>query len=524
MPDGRPAIRAWLLAGLLASLSVAVLVWWLLPGMESPPDLSPPVPAEVVAEVEPPPAAPWPRPKPVELMLPSHDSLMTNPSWTGDLPGMVKRRLVRILLVPNRTDYYLDHGHPQGVTAEYVRELQRRLNRTFKTGSRPIQVAFVPVTRDRLIPSLLEGLGDIAVANLTITPEREKLVDFSPPFMTDVREIVVTGPHSPPLQSLEDLAGMKVQLRRSSSYWPSLEGLNARLRASNLESAKLEALPEEVEDEDLLELLNAGLLPLVVVDDHKARAWSQALPAIRLHDDLAVRSGGRIGWAFRKRSPELAKFLSTFAKATARGTEFGNVVAGRYLVRAEQLRRNGPEDRRRFLDLLAKFRIFGDRYRFDPLLLAAQGFQESGLDQGKRSRAGAVGIMQMRPETARDPSVGIRHIDRVENNIEAGAKYLRHVIDTYFADPLIDDFNGMLFALAAYNAGPSRIGELRRRAARRGLDPNRWFGQVELEVARDIGRETVTYVGNIVKYYVVYRGLAEQEDARRAARNLIVAR
>ena len=199
-------------------------------------------------------------------------------------------------------------------------------------------------------------------------------------------------------------------------------------------------------------------------------------------------------------------------------------MGDRYLVDAEQLRHNGPDDQRRFLQLLAQFRRFGDRYRFDPLLLAAQGFQESGLDQSKRNPGGAVGIMQLRPETARDPSVDIRGIDRVENNIEAGAKYLRHLIDVYFADPTMDEFDRMLFALAAYNAGPSRIADLRRRAAGRGLDPNRWFGQVELQAARDIGRETVTYVGNIVKYYVVYRGITEQEDARSVARSLIVAR
>jgi membrane-bound lytic murein transglycosylase MltF len=200
------------------------------------------------------------------------------------------------------------------------------------------------------------------------------------------------------------------------------------------------------------------------------------------------------------------------------------VVASRYLVAAEQLRGNDSADRKRFLELLALFEKWGGRCRLEPLLLAAQGYQESGLDQTRRSPAGAVGIMQVRPETARDPSVAVARIDRLENNIEAAAKYLRHLIDVYFADPAITELDRMLLAFAAYNAGPSRLSNLRRRAAKRGLDPDRWFGQVELQAERDIGRETVAYVGNIVKYYTVYRGIAEQEEARKAARSLIVAR
>ncbi len=407
MPERRSSIRLWLLSGLTGSLLLAVAVWWLLPGNPTTPEPVAPPPKTATADVDVAPA-PVPRAKPVEALRWTHDELTDNPSWTGDLPGMVKRRVVRLLLVPNRTDYYLDQGEPKGLTAAYASELGRRLNAQYKTGPRPIQVAFVPVTRDRLLPSLLEGKGDIAVANLTITPERQKLVDFSPPFLTDVREIVVTGPGAPPLASLEDLSGMEVPARRSSSYWPSLEALSGRLRQEHMAGITLEPLPEVVEDEDLLELVNAGMLPLIVVDEHKARAWAEALPSIGLRDDLVLRSGGQIAWAYRKRSPKLADYLASFAKATARGTEFGNIVGDRYLVDAEQLRHNGPDDQRRFLQLLAQFRRFGDRYRFDPLLLAAQGFQESGLDQSKRNPGGAVGIMQLRPETARDPSVGIR--------------------------------------------------------------------------------------------------------------------
>ena len=312
--------------------------------------------------------------------------------------------------------------------------------------------------------------------------------------------------------------------RRSSSYWASLEALDGRLRAADLQGLQLRPALEALDDEDLMELVASGYLPWAVVDDHKAHAWERALPNLTLREDLVLRSGGKIAWAFRKNSPQLAASLASFVAATAKGTEFGNIIATRYLVAAEQLRANDATDRKRFLDLLSIFRRWGEQYELDPLLLAAQGFQESGLDQTKRNPGGAVGIMQIRPETARDPDVAVDRIDRVDNNIHAGAKYLRHLIDDRFADPGIADLDRMLLALAAYNAGPSRIADLRRSAARRGLDPDRWFGGVEIQAERDLGRETVAYVGNIVKYYTVYRGITEQEEARRAARSLIVAR
>lgn len=501
-------LRAWVPIALGGLLGVAVIssALWMLPDFGGTP--GPTVPETAPA---PPPAI-------------ADEGIVDNPAWTGDLDGMVERREVRILVIPNRTDYYLDRGAPKGLTAEYAREFEQRLNRRFQTGARPIRVTLVPVTRDALLPSLVAGKGDIAAANLTITPERQELVDFTPPFRTDVREILITGPAAPAIATLEDLAGLEIMTRRSSSYWGSLEALDARLRTAGLAGLRLRPVMEALDDEDLLELVAAGHLPWAVVDDHKAKAWQRALPELTLREDLVLRSGGDVGWALRKGSLQLAASLASFTKATAKSTEFGNIVANRYLVAADQLRGNDAADRKRFLDLLALFEKWGERYRFDPLLLAAQGYQESGLDQKKRSPAGAVGIMQIRPETAADRSVQVARIDRLENNIQAGAKYLRHLIDTRFADPAIAELDRMLLALAAYNAGPARIAELRRRAAKRGLDPNRWFGEVELQAEREIGRETVAYVGNIVKYYTVYRGITEQEAARRAARTLIVAR
>jgi membrane-bound lytic murein transglycosylase MltF len=78
----------------------------------------------------------------------------------------------------------------------------------------------------------------------------------------------------------------------------------------------------------------------------------------------------------------------------------------------------------------------------------------------------------------------------------------------------MDRLNKGLFTFASYNAGPGRMQQLRKLAAKRGLDPNVWFNNVELIAAEKIGRETVTYVANIYKYYLAYRMITEQREER----------
>jgi membrane-bound lytic murein transglycosylase MltF len=164
--------------------------------------------------------------------------------------------------------------------------------------------------------------------------------------------------------------------------------------------------------------------------------------------------------------------------------------------------------------VIGMFRKYGDQYGLDYLLMAAQGYQESGLDQNVKSRVGAVGVMQVMPSTGKDMNVG--DIRQLEPNINAGVKYIRFMVDQYFKDEPMDALNKGLFAFAAYNAGPARVKQLRAETGKDGLDPNVWFNNVERVAARRIGRETVQYVSNIYKYYIAYQ-LAMQERAERQA-------
>ena len=434
----------------------------------------------------------------------------------GDLDEMVKRRMVRLLVTFNATNYFVDLGRQGGVTYEFGRLLEKELNRRFKKGNLQIDVVCLPVPRDRLLPALAEGYGDIAAATLTITESRLQTVDFTEPVSKAVAQIVVTGPGAPSLQRLEDLSGQKVYVRASSAFFESLQGLNASLTQQGLAPVDIQTVSENLESEDILELTNAGVYPITVADSFMVDLWAQALGNIEAHPELAVKEGTHIGWAIRKDSPQLKKFLDEFVKKNRQGTLTGNVLINRYFKKPDWIKNPGNQrDAERFRTMVALFQKYGDEYGFNPLMVAAQAYQESGLDQSLKSRAGAVGVMQMLPSTARDKNVDIADITQLESNIHAGVKYMRFILDRYFKDAEMDDLNRQLFAFASYNAGPARIAGLRKKASQMGLDPNVWRGNVEVVAAREIGRETVTYVSNILKYYAAYR-LIEQRSAERS--------
>ncbi len=440
--------------------------------------------------------------------------------WVGDLDGMVERGVVRALVVYSLGQYFLDGATQRGVTYEALTEFEAFLNQ--RLGRRPVKVAvlIIPVQRDELFPALERGLGDIAAANLTITKSRLEKVDFSKPLLTGVSELVVTGPAADTLRSLDDLAGREIHVRRSSSYWRSLEKLNEGFRSTGLKPVEVVPAEEFLEDEDLLEMVNAGLLPAIVVDSHKALFWAQIFGNITVHEELAVRTGGEIGWAFRKNSPQLAEVVNAYVAKHKKGTLLGNIVLKRYLENTSWTKNALAEkDHNRFESTVEIFRKYGEMYDFDHLMLAALAYQESGLDQSARSRAGAIGVMQLLPSTAADPNVGIPDITNIENNIHAGTKYLRFIRDRYFSDPAMDPLNQTLFTFAAYNAGPARVQALRDEAARTGLDANEWFGSVEHVAAKRVGRETVQYVSNIGKYWVAYRLASRHMEIRRGARS-----
>ena len=208
--------------------------------------------------------------------------------------------------------------------------------------------------------------------------------------------------------------------------------------------------------------------------------------------------------------------MDDFAGRHKVGSSTGNQLLTRYLKNVKYVKNAASEEeRKKFLALIQYFQKYGDRYDVDWLLMGAQGYQESQLNQNAKSSVGAIGVMQLMPATGKEMKVG--DITETEANIHAGIKYMRFMIDRYYENEPMTKLDKALFAFASYNAGPARVRQLRQEAAKRGLDPNVWFQNVEYVAAEKIGQETVTYVSNIYKYYIAYRLVLESQTSRKEA-------
>jgi membrane-bound lytic murein transglycosylase MltF len=434
--------------------------------------------------------------------------------WTGDLDGMIARRVIRILTPYSRTHYFVDKGRPRGLVYDAAQKLEEDINGQLKTTPQTrVHVSVQATSRDQLYPSLVEGRGDIIAAGITVTPERAALVDFAIPSLSGVKEIVVTGPGATVLRTIDDLSGQYVCVREKSIQFESLTAVSQSLVARGKKPIAIRTVPTALEDEDILEMVSAGLVKATVVDDFMGEFWSRILPSLHVHHDLVVREGSDIAWAVRKNSPKLLAAVNRVVKKHGQGTLFGNLLLRKYLKSTEIVKDStSAAELSKFQALQAIFRKYAQSYDVDYLLMMAQGYQESRLDQSVRSQVGAVGVMQVMPTTGRDMKVGDVH--QIDANVHAGVKYIRFMIDQYFANEPIDALNKTLFAFAAYNCGPGRLRQLRAEAGRRGLNPNVWFNNVEHIAGERIGRETVQYVGNIYKYYIAYQ-LALQETEQR---------
>ncbi len=449
-------------------------------------------------------------------------SPLSDKPYKGDWAVLKEKGVIRVLVSADLGFYYIDRGRPKGIGAEMLYHFEKSL----KKQSPYVHVQVIPVLRDDLLPSLQAGYADLAVANLTITPERQKDVDFSNPLMKDVQELIITNKQTAPITDVTQLSGKDIWVRESSSYFESLNKLNASLVLKELKPINIHFIEEALQDYELLEMVNSGHIPAIVLDDHKAEMWLHVMNDLQAHTEFPLRQGGKIAWALRKETPELKKIVNAYLRTAKEGTLLGNVIYEKYIDDTRWLTRALNPNKLKSLDQLTKlFTHYSDMYQFEYLMMAAQGFQESGLDQSKVSHKGAIGIMQVLPSTAKDRNVNIAHIEKVENNIHAGIKYMRFIKDRYFSDPEISEDNQVYFTLAAYNAGPANINRMRRLAKKHGFNPNVWFKNVEVIARRNIGREPVKYVANISRYYVVYKQLAlikeQKEQSKTATLNAI---
>lgn len=436
-------------------------------------------------------------------------------AWTGDLEGMQKRGVIRVLVSYSRTNFFIDEGRARGFEYELAKDYGKFVNHGAKRDSR-VQMVYVPMPFDELIPALRKGEGDMIAAGMSVTPESADLVQFTGAYMPAVDEIVVANKSVSGLRTLDDLSGQRVMLLDGSAYVGHVEALNERLRSRGKAAVEIRLAPPEFEVEDILELVHAGIVDLTIADNHVAEIWAGVLPNLVTYPDLATSKGGKIAWAIRKDSPEFLASLNAFVSKNRRGSALGNILFKRYFENRKWITDPAAPESTELLGQYAPlFKEFAAEYGFDWQLIAALAYQESRFDQGERSNRGAVGLMQMKPSTARDPNIGIRDISTARNNVEAGVKYLAFLRKQYFSESGIEPAEQVRFALAAYNAGPGSISKMRDIADEKKLDSNKWLGNVAEVTLRHIGSQPVVYVANISKYYYAYK-LANEALTRRA--------
>ena len=431
---------------------------------------------------------------------------------------MINRRQIRVLTTISKTYYFVDGATQRGLTYEAFQVFEEELNKKLKNKNVRVHVFIVPVANNDLIPALLEGRGDIVAAGKLITEWRREQVDFTNPTRSNVSTLVVTGPGTPPLATVEGLAGKEVYLRQADVSKQAVDQFNAMLAKAGKPPVKIRPAPEVLAEEDLLEMVNAGLVPATLANDYIAEFWQQVFPNLVLNSGAAVKTGGQVAWMIRKNSPQLMGELNAFIARYPEGSVQRNMLLQKYLKSVKYAKAaTSKSEIAKFQRVVGFLRKYSDKYDLDYLLMGAQAYQESGLDQNRKSAVGAIGVMQVMPATGKDMKVG--DIAQLEPNINAGVKYIRFMMDQFYANEPMDALNKGLFTFASYNAGPARVKQLRELAAKRGLNPNIWFNNVELVAAEKIGRETVQYVSNIYKYYLAYKMLTEQREERLKAKS-----
>jgi membrane-bound lytic murein transglycosylase MltF len=437
---------------------------------------------------------------------------------TADLDTMRRRGVIRVLVSFKKTEYFIVKGQQRGFEYELMEQYEAYLNKGDKKGQLRFDVVYIPVPFDSLLSNLVKGRGDVAAAGLTITPQRQEKVAFTTPYVRNVSEVVVTRKGDESIRSLDDLSGRIVYVLSGSSYVQHLTELSEKFKKAGRPPVYVVESDPYLATEDILELVNAGIVEVTVADNHIARLWANVLPDLEVHEDIAVNTSGEIAWAVRKDNPKLRANLDDFLRAHRKGTKLGNVLFKRYYENTRWIQNPLSETSRRKLEQYhALFQKYSAEYSFDWLLIAALAYQESRLNPKKKSHRGAVGIMQIKPSTAKDKNVGIDNVYKLENNVHAGVKYLAFLRDRYFSSPDIEPGASVHLSLAAYNAGPARVRKMRERAKKMGLDPNVWFRNVEQAAQQMVGSETTRYVANIYKYYLAYTLLNNLNDSKAVA-------
>jgi membrane-bound lytic murein transglycosylase F len=432
-------------------------------------------------------------------------------SHLDDIEGIKKRKTVRILTRNNAASYFLWRGQLLGFEYELAKEFARQ------NGVR-LEVVVAP-SHNALIPMLREGKGDVIAALMSPTEQRRKLgVVFSRPYLY-ASEMVVARSSEKVFNGVEHLKGRTLVVRPSSAYWQTLQDI----RAQGIKFTLMKA-PEDMETEEIIDKVANGEYDLTVADSTLLEielTWRDDIKGV-----LTLTDPQPCAWAVRTNNPKLLKAINKYFKKEYHGL-FYNITYKKYFNSPHAVLKH--REHRYDIDTGGQLspydtivKKYAEKYGFDWRLLVSQMYQESRFDPTRKSWAGAVGLMQVMPRTAKE--VGFTEIKDLETGIHAGVKYLDWVRDRFSEElPVVER---MWFSLASYNAGPGHVHDARRLARQKGWNPDRWFNNVEramlllskrkyAKMARFgyvRGREPVNYVRDIRDRFHAYTRLSGTQD------------
>ena len=426
--------------------------------------------------------------------------------WTGTYEQMLQRGLIRVAVPYDRTIYVNDKAVPKGIAVQMSKAMQAWMTRQYaaELKGKALVIKLVPTQYADLLSSLTAGKADMVIGDLGLYHPSKNAHEYllHHAYKLD-REVLVSGPSAIAIRSTEDLAGQTVYGGRNTNFPSTIQEINTGLRNKGKPPVNILSPLGTLDGEDLLEMVDAGLIPFVIISDWKAKLWQPIYKHMVIHDDIFTKDAGWIGYGVRSSNQDLSEAINSFIGSDAYDQALKAYRGEDYKAHMQGLK--DPIEKSawaRFESMRPLFQKYGTQYNLDPLFIAALGFQETLLNQSAVSKVGAIGVMQLMPATGN--SLGVGDIHLLESNIHGGADYMNQLITKFFPDAQFKGDNRALFAVASYNIGPNNVAKARDQAREMGFDPNEWFGNVEFVATQRMGYEPMIYVRNVYKYFISY--------------------
>ncbi|MCK0543073.1 transglycosylase SLT domain-containing protein [Pseudomonas syringae pv. aptata] len=418
-----------------------------------------------------------------------------------DLPAIRSSKVLRVLVNQSRNSSGDVKGQEIGVEYHRLQAFEQYLNSHSRAGQK-ITIKVIPKAKNQLPTALQRGEGDMIAPGELLDVSDAKGIQASAPIVHDVPLVLVGVRGQRSVRRVDQLSGKTLSLPTGSAADEALHQVNRQLELRKLPLAKIEWVDPSLAVEDVLEMVQAGIYPMTLVEQPIAERWARIMPKLRIERGLTLQTHGDISWFVRDNATQLRAsvddFLKDYKPSAQQDQVFANAYKNTYKVNNPLVRNN----LQRLEQLRPMLQRHADAQGMDWLDLAALAFKESKLDPSAKGSGGATGLLQITPSAAK--SVGVPSIQSADDNIRAGSRYMALIQRKYFSSNRVNERERMAFVMAAYNLGPERVQGMREEARRRGLNPNQWFFQTERVAMEQGGANVVAFVNSVNKYYLAF--------------------